>query len=204
MAYAWRNKPWMEEQIYLGRWLTLAIGALSVAFGYAGIWFIYAFMHPLSLYSGYLAGAVVGFLLHEVAHRETARRQGCLAGFVLTPLGLALTLLSGLLRSLGFGFAILAPGYVAIYCYGGWGFRGGRIREDLIAAAGPATNIALALAAIPLQLVAPAFAVGFREINAWLALFNLLPFHPLDGSKIMRRNLTLWLAMLLASIILLT
>jgi len=194
----------MNEQIYLGRWMTLAVGAASVAFGFAGINIVYALRHPLSVYTGYLVGAVIGFLLHEVAHREAARRQGCIAGFVLTPLGLALTLLSGLLRSIGFTIAILAPGYVAIYCHGGWRLlRGDTIREDLIAAVGPVTNIALALAASLLSPLAPSLLYGIREINAWLAFFNLLPFHPLDGSKIIRRNPLLWLALLLSSIVLL-
>ncbi len=199
-GFTWRSGR-LDEQIYLGRWTTLAIGALSVAFGFAGINIAYTLRHPHSVYTGYLVGAVLGFLLHEIAHREAARRQGCLAGFVLTPLGLGLTLLSGLLRSLGLGIAILAPGYVAIYCYGGWAPRS--VREDVIAAAGPATNIALALAALLLQPIAPPLMAGFREINAWLAFFNLLPFHPLDGSKILRQNIMLWLAMLLASIVLL-
>jgi Zn-dependent protease len=193
---------WMEEQIYLGEAATLTIGALSVAFGLAGVGLLNALRSPLGIHSGYLVGAVLGFLLHELAHREAARRQGCRAGFVLTPLGLALTLLSGLLRSIGVGFAILAPGYVAIYCYGGWGYRGSR-RHDLIAAAGPAANIALALVAPLLSHVSPFFAVGFREANAWLALFNLLPFHPLDGAKIFRANMPLWLAMLVIAVLLL-
>lgn len=194
---------WLDRQVYLGRWTTLAIGALSIAFGFAGTGLVDAIKNPLGLYSGYLVGAVIGFLLHELAHREAARREGCLAGFVLTPLGLALTLFSGVLRSLGIGFAILAPGYVAIYCYGGWGFRG-TVREDLIAAAGPATNIALAFIALLAQPLAPYFMAGFADINAWLALFNLLPFHPLDGAKIIRRNLFLWLTLLILAVILYT
>jgi len=196
------SHDWLQRQIYLGRWLTLAIGVLSVAFGFAGTSLVYVAKSPLSIYSGYLAGAVVGFLAHEVAHREVARRQGCLAGFVLTPLGLLLTLFSGILRSIGVGFAILAPGYVAIYCYGGWR-SGGPVREDLIAAAGPAVNIVLAAAALAAQSLAYGFAAGFREINAWLALFNLLPLHPLDGAKVMRSNVMLWLVLLLAAVLLL-
>jgi Zn-dependent protease len=33
----------------------------------------------------------------------------------------------------------------------------------------------------------------FAYINAWLALFNLLPIPPLDGSKMIRTNPALWL-----------
>ncbi|WP_375289611.1 site-2 protease family protein [Qipengyuania sp.] len=64
-----------------------------------------------------------------------------------------------------------------------------------VAAAGPATNIVLAtLGAIALGLTAPGMAMGaglveqalfyFILINIFLALFNLLPIPPFDGSHI--------------------
>jgi Zn-dependent protease len=37
-------------------------------------------------------------------------------------------------------------------------------------------------------------------INAFLATFNLLPFGPLDGMKIIRWNATIWIIMLIVSI----
>jgi len=36
------------------------------------------------------------------------------------------------------------------------------------------------------------FTLG-AYINTWLALFNLIPFGPLDGAKIFRWNKGLWL-----------
>jgi len=205
--WGWREPGWrrlLEEQIYLGHWATLLIGSLLVAFGFAGIYLLDIARNPLGVASGYLAGAVIGFAVHETAHRYAARRQGCLAGFVLTPMGILLTLLSGVLRSLGAPFVILAPGYVAIYCYSG-GWRRFPAREDEIAAAGPASNLVLAMLALIAYHVAGSYAgflYGFASINAWLALFNLLPLHPLDGYKLFRRNPVTWIILFLAAVFL--
>ncbi len=74
--------------------------------------------------------------------------------------------------------------------------RWGLLRVALI---GPLSNIALSLAAaVAFRLVAalPAFAPGFQRtvldalmfcvsVNLFLAYFNLIPIHPLDGAKVL-------------------
>ncbi len=195
-----------SRAIYFGHWQTLFIGSLAVAFGFAGVTLINILRNPLGFPGGVLAGAILGFVLHETAHREAARRQGCIAGFVLTPTGILITLLSGVLRSIGLPFAILAPGYVAIMCQA-WGWGAVNRRDDLIAASGPAVNILLAIVALFAARFATSlsllwFLEGFASINAWLAFFNLLPLEPLDGAKIMHDNIMLWIIMMIASILL--
>lgn len=86
-----------------------------------------------------------------------------------------------------------------------WRLRGGRRGMMLVAAAGPAANLLLAgVAAVAYGLVVrfaglpgagrvmtglPGFAadnlVNFLEFNLYLALFNLLPVPPFDGSHIL-------------------
>lgn len=115
-----------------------------------------------------------GFLLHELAHRVVARQYGLGAYFKADypMLGLAF-----LLSFTGFIFA--APG--AVYT------RGERTDEEdsHISAAGPITNIILALVflLVPGQLG----SYGF-QINAWLALFNMIPAGGLDGQSVFRSN----------------
>lgn len=195
-----------DRPLYIGSWPTLLVGALATAFALKGIHLYRVVYNPFSVEAGVLYGAVAGFIVHELAHREVARRQGCIAGFVLSSFGLMITLLSGLINSLPlhFKFAIIAPGYVSILCYSSWaGYR----REDLIAAVGPASNIVLALIAHILAPLTPTtlipLLIGFKEINAWIAFFNLLPLEPLDGAKILKQNPILWIVMLLFALILL-
>lgn len=39
-------------------------------------------------------------------------------------------------------------------------------------------------------------------VNGWIALFNLIPVPPLDGSKIMRADFNSWITMLLLALVL--
>jgi Zn-dependent protease len=95
-----------------------------------------------------------------------------------------------------FGFIFAAPGAVMIYpratILGTASLS--RQKIGLISLAGPATNIGLAVVFLVLDFIQPAllFTLGAR-INTWLALFNLIPFGPLDGAKILIWNKGIWL-----------
>ncbi len=145
--------------------------------------------------TGYAAVIVVAVVVHELAHRQVARSYGCGARFILEPRGFILTVVSAFLP-----FKILAPGYVGIVC---WGYPAGRGDPELsIAAAGPASNIVLGLAARLALPLAGSYAWLFANaaaLNGWLAFFNLIPFPPLDGSKVVRRSPAMWALMMLAA-----
>jgi Zn-dependent protease len=160
----------------------------------------------------YMAAAVVtlgsGFVLHELAHKYFAIRYGARARFVAWPVGLALALVLVIVPQLIFGWSVflIAPGAVYIYA-----MRPISIKENgIISLAGPVTNILLSLAflaalvtfQLPLAL-SQVLAVGFR-VNAGLALFNLIPFFPLDGSKVIAWDWKVWLAAVVASFFLMS
>ena len=145
-----------------------------------------------------LIGIGTGFLFHELAHKGVAQRFGYHAEFRMWKLGLLIAVASALLS---FGkFLFFAPGAVYTSTYKTPDPR----EEGLISAAGPLTNIALAglfyliaTGSGDAGLWSVIGSFGF-QINLWLAAFNLVPFPPLDGVKILRWNKAVW--MMLAAV----
>lgn len=136
--------------------------------------------------------AGIGFLFHELGHKFVAQYYGCVAEFRAFNQMLYLAL--GLAAVIGFIFA--APGAVMI---------AGRVtlRENgIISLTGPLTNFVLALVFLGLSLSAPILFIGYF-INAWLGLFNLLPFGNFDGKKILDWHRYAWLSMVIVGIVLL-
>jgi len=115
----------------------------------------------------------LGFLAHELAHRHYARKFGKHAEFRANNMMLLIAIVMSFL-----GFVIAAPGAVIIS-----GFVN-RKEGGIIAAAGPAANLILALIFLPLIAIIPGIAYYGMMINAWLALFNLIPFPGFDGRRV--------------------
>lgn len=147
----------------------------------------------------------LGFVLHEVAHRYVARSYGAYAVYRAWPTGLLIMLGLALL---GGGFLFAAPGAVYIYAQ-----RISRKENGIISVAGPMTNVALGLIFAVMSLMVPcsgttsplihtALVFGF-QVNIFLALFNMIPIFPLDGSKVFAWDKGVWGSVILACIILL-
>lgn len=144
---------------------------LGDEFGSAAKWIV--------LFGICLLLVVFSFLLHEFGHKFTAQNFGMRSEFRIFPTGLFITLLTSVL-----GFLFAAPG--AVYIEG----NPTRKENGIISIAGPAVNILLALVGIAGCLafngggVVVIFFYLLAYLNAFLAVFNLLPIPPLDGSKI--------------------
>jgi Zn-dependent protease len=151
--------------------------------------------------TAFTAILTISFFIHELAHKITAQRHGLWAEFRLNLLGTALTIVSIVLPG-GF-FKIIAPGAVVV------AGNADKQRMGRIAIAGPATNLILSgsllaaatsLLAINVQVSLILLIGGF--FNAWLALFNLIPFSILDGLKIFTWDKRIWAVAFAASVIL--
>ncbi|MFH1663685.1 MAG: site-2 protease family protein [archaeon] len=170
---------------------------------------LFIVMFPVSLF-------VVGtaFVFHELGHRNVARHFNFVAEFRKWN--------QGLMIALGFAFLIgaifAAPG--AVYIGGkkkkNWDEQSKWDSEypeyassndesnelGLISVAGVVINIILGFVFLGLLLFLPSFgafdfilkmvfSLGYT-INFILAGFNLLPFGPLDGKKVMQWNPIIW------------
>ncbi len=172
------------------------IGLFAVTFALAKFW---SFLDPQFYLSPFFHAILIGFILHELGHRQVGRIYNMHTELILYIPGLLLTLLTGFVP----GIVIIAPGYVRTIIFTPYMRRKAVLYS---VAAGPAVNIILALIG---ALMAPfvsgqylhGLAYSLIRVNAWLAFFNLLPVPPLDGSKIMRMDRNMWLVMIVASLL---
>ncbi|MFH0889954.1 MAG: site-2 protease family protein [Candidatus Aenigmatarchaeota archaeon] len=170
--------------------IAISSAALTFIFSYP-----YFLQDPLVL-AVYAVAIVTGFVFHELAHRAAANKFGAYAAFRLWPQGLYLAIILAVITNGNFIFA--APGAVVIsnLRFGRFGVSPlGRREMGIISAAGPVTNVLLAAIFAALH----AFS-GFdlflyaASVNITLALFNMIPIPPLDGSKILNWDLKVWSA----------
>jgi len=176
--------------------IAISVVVLSVAFA---IMFFRRGVGGLSVPELIGISAVIvctSFVIHELSHKFVAQRFGAWAEYRMYPFGLMLALM---LSFMGMIFA--APGVVYI---------NGNITKEMngkISAAGPASNIivgvfAVALAYSTTGLLSSIFWI-MASINAFFAVFNMLPITPFDGSKIYRWNISVYLLMLAVAVALL-
>jgi len=134
-----------------------------------------------------LPGLLVGLTIHEAAHAITAKWLGDPTGermgrVSLNPLRHLSPLGTIALFILGFGWG--KPVIVNIY-----NFKRPKLYYLLSSLAGPAANLVLCGLSLGILYLRPPWLIAFIcvsifYINAILAVINLLPIPPLDGSKI--------------------
>jgi len=193
--YGMPFRPYRHEL----RDIAIALVVMTIAFA--------ILFHTLSHVGGLVAtfiAVLTGFLGHELMHREVARRLGYIAYFRAWFVGLLLALVTALT-----GFFIIATPGATVIGPKVWGYPR-RDDELKIALAGPATNIAFAVIFLPFWLLLPAPFSSYASIiyatNAWLGFFNMLPLAlpgiMVDGFRIFRNNIKVWIAMFIVSVLL--
>lgn len=148
---------------------------------------------------------VVAFPVHEFAHAWAAYMQGDATAKLFgrltlnpvahfDPMGGTLTALSILFSPILFGWAKPTP-------VNPHNFRDKRNGDVIVAMAGPVSNLAMAvIVALAIRLtvamgldipfLAAAASYYFVAFNVLLAMFNLIPVPPLDGSALLFRLLS--------------
>lgn len=148
----------------------------------------------LEIFVWLLPFLIVSLVLHELAHAYVAtwlgdpspRADGRLSFnpiVHLDPLGTAMFVITALISDFIFGWAkpvMVNPRH----------FRRPQVDMALVAVAGPATNLLLALGCVAWLIHGSVdgtlrdVVIRAFEVNVVLGVFNLIPIPPLDGSRI--------------------
>ncbi len=173
------NKYWFSwtELKHLGRGTLLVA---LVALNFTGFFMLTRVTILLALLF------TASFLLHEMAHKFVAQRAGLWSEFRLTVFGALLTAVS-IISPL----KLIAPGAVMM------SGQADTSTVGKVTLAGPLTNIMLGFgfwisSFLVAGLEAKLILSWGAEINAILAIFNLIPLGVLDGQKVMAWNFKWW------------
>lgn len=148
-------------------------------------------MNSYQLRWDFLAVFISAFIIHEFGHKFLAQAYHALAEFRLIPFGAGITAISAL-PILPFKF--IAPG--AVFVQG----QLSKGRLGRVSWIGPLTNLAMGSGFIiayflnswlHLDIAISTLTAG-AMFNGWIAIFNLIPFMGLDGSKIFAWNKLAW------------
>jgi len=195
------NYPYIRPKFrfYPGelREIGLAIGVLTLSFAFLISPFPYAPITLLHFVVAFIA-VVTAFFLHEIAHKYMAFKYGYPAAFKAWKTGLLIALISSFI-----GFLFAAPGAVYIY-----GFPT-KEENGKISMAGPLTNIIAGFVFLLIAWFASLWNIRLisyillyvANLNFFLALFNTLPIGPMDGLKIIRWNVGVFILLLILSVL---
>jgi len=198
-----------EAEKLFGRMSVREAWGLAVSLLVASLVFAYDFEKPFSTFGalpGALAAVAVAMLVHEFVQRRVAKRFGCSAAYEMWMPGVVFSLLMMLV---GVKLIIVGGAAAVAYKFSRWGMRNRHASFEevgIVSMAGPAAN--LLLATVLKAFAGPAgwgVALGYlSDINAWFAVYSLIPLKQLDGGGLFMWSHVYWLFIMLWAVLLLT
>lgn len=160
----------------------LAIQRLALYLG-LGLWWL-----PVAMVAIFL----LSFMAHELAHKFVAQSYGAWSEFRMIPTGYILSAMAIL-------FSVPIFGTGVVYSSG----MSNREQIGKTNLAGPLTNFVIAAVLMITAMTMSVFTLlGFAsllfqfgiQLNAFLGLFNMIPFQPFDGGSIRDWSNKVWIA----------
>ncbi|MCD6547744.1 MAG: hypothetical protein J7K22_04305 [Nanoarchaeota archaeon] len=180
----------------LGEIRDLIFSAIILGFLFSSILHYFQYTGFASLVKNFLISVVIvgpALILHELAHKFMAQRYGCKAHYVLWPMGAIFSIFLSFLT--GVIFAALGAVMISTKYSTRLGYKYIELsREEIgkISISGPLTNLGLAIISFILSPLSKIFLVS-AQVNLIVAMFNLIPFPPLDGSKVFAWSRLAWI-----------
>jgi Zn-dependent protease len=148
----------------------------------------------LVVYPWVMLTAFLTFIVHELAHKISAQFYGLEAHYRVNLIMLLISLAASLT-----GYLFFIGG--AVFIQGAFS----RKQNGIIAMAGPLSNIATAAVVLLIKAVTARmpysyFLDSLFMMNAWLAIYNLLPFYIFDGKKVFHWNPGIWVGLIASAI----
>ncbi len=187
----WRFAPNEMKEIAIS-WIALSV-IFSIVWGSGNFFMI-------------LVTLGLGFIGHELAHKFVAQGYGFLAQYRMNPSNLLFAFFLALMsRAAGFGIVFAAPGAVVIFPQSAHGRRATMGQMGRIGIAGSIANLTFATLFAAMYIFAPfsglqAIAHTGLWVNAFLALFNMIPFGVLDGAKVYRWDKKAWAGVVIVAL----
>jgi Zn-dependent protease len=170
----------------------LAAVNLVAGFILAGFWWV-----PV----GMIIIFWLSFMAHELAHKFVAQNFGAWSEFRMSPTGYILSAMAIL-------FSVPIFGTGVVYSSG----MSNREQLGKTNLAGPLTNFVIAAVLMITALTMSVFGpLGFTsllfrfglQLNAFLGLFNMIPFQPFDGASIREWSNKVWIAQVIGLVFML-
>jgi len=152
---------------------------------------------------GWILAFVIAITVHEAAHAWMSDRLGdptarLMGRLTLNPIAhydpIGTTMLLVLVTMRALGFPVIPFGWAKPVQFDPYNLKNPRRDSALISFAGPATNLILAVILALVLNISTSFLlpssiltnllIPVIALNVILAIFNLVPIHPLDGGKI--------------------
>jgi Zn-dependent protease len=147
--------------------------------------------------------------IHIITQKILAKRYECNVIYFMSPHFIAVSIMFTIfITVMGLGQFVVVIGLVGFIDVTtkysmrlGYKFMGLTLKETgQIALAGWIANISLAIFFKVLQPIHPAFFIYFMTMSLWIALLNMIPFPPLDASKVISWNFAVWSVAIILSV----